>query len=229
MCGLFAIHQIEILGYHRVLINFPKYKFHPMKKLFRLVFIFSNFHLFAQNKIPLLKAANTIKPDIEKVARDYYDHFYNIKGEKISETESTIEYQSSVVPKEALESTITEIKGLNNVYSWHATILNTEDYEMAIEKYKQMYTQLNGANFIVQGNKACKFKGIYDTPDISGAFASSILEPEVNEKVLQRLKIEVALNYNMPEWTVTIFVYEKENDADIRPTEKTDQKITGSK
>ena len=72
-------------------------------------------------------------------------------------------------------------------------------------------------------NKAWKFEGLYDTPDNDRSFASSILGPEVNEKVLQRLKIEVALNYNMPEWTVKVLIYEKENDADIRPTEKTGQ------
>ena len=194
-----------------------------MKKLFALIFIFSPFHLFAQNKLPLLKVSNTIKPDIEKVARDYYDHFYNIKGEKISETESTIEYQCKIIPQGSLESTITEIKSLHNVYSWQAIMLNTDDYEKAIEKYKQIYRQLNGASFIMHDNKAWKFEGLYDTPDDDRSFASSILEPHVNEKVLQRLKIEVALNYNMPEWTVKVLVYEKENDADIRPTEKTGQ------
>ncbi|HEX7458327.1 MAG TPA: hypothetical protein VF301_07825 [Ginsengibacter sp.] len=194
-----------------------------MKKLFTLIFIFSTFHLFAQNKLPLLKVSNTIKPDIEKVARDHYDHFYNIKGEKISETESTIEYQSKITPQGSLESTITEIKSLHNVYSWQAIMLNTDEYEKAVEKYKQIYHQLNGASFIMHDNKSWKFKGLYDTPDDDRSFASSILEPDVNEKVLQRLKIEIALNYNMPEWTVKVLVYEKESDADIRPTEKTGQ------
>jgi len=194
-----------------------------MKKLFALIFIFSPFHPFAQNRSALLKVSNTIKPDIEKVARDYYDHFYNIKGEKISETESTIEYQCKIIPQGSLESTITEIKSLHNVYSWQAIMLNTDDYEKAIEKYKQIYRQLNGASFIMHDNKARKFKGLYDTPDDNRSFASSILEPGTNEKPFQRLKIEVALNYNMPDWTVKILVYEKENDADIRPTEKTGQ------
>ena len=191
-----------------------------MKKLLTVLFIFPGFQLCAQKIIPLSKVTNTIKPDIEKVTRDYYDHFFNIRGEKIAETESTIEYQSKVMPKGASASTITEIKSLHNVYSWQALMFTTEDFEKAVEKYKQIYSQLEGANFIMHDNKSWKFRGLYDTPDENRAFASSILEPDINEKVLQRLKIEVALNYNMPEWTVTIFVYEKENDADTRPTEK---------
>lgn len=194
-----------------------------MKRLFTLIFILSGFHPLAQNKRVLLKTPNTIKTDIEKVARDYYDHFYNIMGEKISENESTVEYQSKIMPEGSLESFITQIKSLHNVYSWQAIMFNTDDYEKAVEKYKQLYHQLNGSNFKIQENRSWKFGGFYDAPDDSRSFASTILAPEVNDKVFQRLKIEIALNYSMPEWTVKILVYEKENDADIRPTEKTDQ------
>lgn len=194
-----------------------------MKKFFILSFIFSNFHVIAQNKLTTLKTSNSIKPDIEKVARDYYDHFNNIKGKKIVETVSTIEYQSKIIPEGALESTITEIKSLHNVYSWQATMLTTDDYEKAVEKYKHIYRQLNGANFLMDDNKSWKFKGDYDAPDENRAFASSVLEPDVSEPVLQRLKVEVALNYTMPEWTVKIMVYEKIPDEDIRPSESVDQ------
>ena len=191
-----------------------------MKKLLPLIFIFASFNLLAQKSILLLKTGSSIKPDIEKVARDYYDHFYNIKGDTISESESTIEYQSKVIPASSIESSITQIKSLHNVYSWQATLLNTDDYEKAVEKYKQIFHQLNGSNFKIQDNQTWKFEGPYDTPNDARSFASSILEPTVNDKVFKRLKIEIALNYNMPDWTVKVMVYEKEKDADIRPSEK---------
>ncbi|MDE3213028.1 MAG: hypothetical protein KGM98_07320, partial [Bacteroidota bacterium] len=63
-----------------------------------------------------------------------------------------------------------------------------------------------------------RFSGDYDTPDESRAFASSILEPVAPTPQLKQLKIEIALNYTMPEWTVKLLVYEKQSDADIRPT-----------
>ncbi len=194
-----------------------------MKRLSVLFFCFIASHLIAQNKMPVLRVNNKIKPDIEKVARDYYGHFNDIKGEEISETINTIEYKSKIIPPGATESTIQEIKGLQNVYSWQATMLQTEDFEKAAEKYKQIYNQLNGANLLMDDNKLWKFKGAYDAPDETRAFASSILQAEVTEKVLQRLKVEVALNYNMPEWTVKILVYEKEPDEDMRPTERAAQ------
>ncbi|MEO7121393.1 MAG: hypothetical protein ABIY62_09865 [Ginsengibacter sp.] len=191
-----------------------------MKKLTTIFLIFLSPHLFSQQKL-IAKASNNIKSDMQKVVGDYYDHFHNIKGEKLSESVSTIEYQSKVVPPDASESIITEIKSLQNVYSWEATLLKTDDFEKAVEKYRQIYRQLDGASFKMYDKKSWKFKGAYDTPDESRAFASSILEPEVAEKVLQRLKIEVALNYNMSEWTIKLLVYEKEADDEIRPTERT--------
>ncbi|MEO8413572.1 MAG: hypothetical protein ABI472_07920 [Ginsengibacter sp.] len=191
-----------------------------MKKVCSILLIAATQHLTAQNKLPALKISHTIQPDIEKVVKDYYDHFHNIMGEKIAESESTIEYHSNILPQGALESSITQIKSLHNVYSWQATIMNTDEYEKAVEKYKQIYHQLNNANFNMDVHTTWKFKGLYDAPDDGRAFASSILAPDVTERIVQRLKIEVALNYNMPEWTVKVFVYEKESDEDIRPTGK---------
>jgi hypothetical protein len=192
-----------------------------MKNLCLLIFILSSVNITAQNKLPVFKLTPAITPDIAKVVRDYYDHFFHIKGEIISETESTIEYKSKILPQGALESTITQIKNLQNVYSWQAIMMNTDDHDNAVEKYKQIYRQLNGANLVMNDGKTCKIRGPYDAPDDDRAFASSILEPDVKEKYLQRLKIEVALSYNMPGWSVKIFVYEKESDEDIRPTQGT--------
>lgn len=190
-----------------------------MKNLCLLVFILSAFNVTAQSRLPALKFTSSITPDIVKVARDYYDHFFHIKGEEIFETESTIEYKSKILPQGAVESTITQIKSLQNVFSWQALMMNTDDHEKAIAKYKQIYCQLKGANFTMGDGKTCKIKGIYDAPDDDRSFASSILEPDVTEKYLRRLKIEVALNYTMPGWSVKVLVYEKESDEDIRPTE----------
>ena len=66
------------------------------------------------------------------------------------------------------------------------------------------------ANFTMNDGKTCKIKGPYDAPDDDRAFASSMLEPDVKEKYLQRLKIEVALNYNMSGLDVKI-LYMKKN------------------
>ncbi len=191
-----------------------------MKKIYCVFFIFLALHVDAQNikikRVPALTA------DIEKVARDYYVHFDNIKGEKISESVNIVEYASKISPPDAIESTIMQIKSLQNSYSWQALMLNTEDYDKAVAKYKQIYRQLNDAKISLENGKSYKLTGAYDMPDESRAFASSILELDANKKATQLFKIEVALNYTMPEWSVKIYVYEKENDEDIRPTVNND-------
>jgi hypothetical protein len=192
-----------------------------MKKIFALLLIFTIHDLTAQNKLPSFKIPRSVKPDLEKVVSDYYGHFYSLKGEKIDETEQTIQYKSKLLPQGAIESTITQIKNQKNVYSWQAIMMATNDFDKAAEKYKELYHQLQGSSLAYSG-KQFKLKGDYDTPDESRSFASSILEPDVENKAARRLKIEVALNYLMPDWNVKLLVYEKDADEDIRPTEKYD-------
>ncbi len=191
-----------------------------MKKLCSIFVLLITIQLSAQNNITGLKISSSIKPDIEKVAGDYFDHFDHIKGEVISETVSTIEYASKVLPLGASESSITQIKSVPNNFSWQANMFNSEDYKEAAEKYKQIYNELNGASYNMHNNRLWRFKGSYDSPDDNRAFASSILEPDKSGQYMEKLKIEVALNYSFPEWTVKILIYEKESDEDIRPTEK---------
>lgn len=224
MCGLIAVIQIMLLHYHRMIkSNILKTKLTLMKKLFSFFLLFITIQLSAQNKITSLKISASIKPDVEKVVGDYYDHFDHTKGAIISETVSTIDYASNVVPLGASESTITEIKSVHNNFSWQAIMFTTEDYKKAAERYKQIYNELNGANYNMHENQRWKFKGSYDAPDDTRAFASSLLEPDKNEKWFKKLKIEVALSYSFPEWTVKVLIYEKENDEDIRPSQKKEE------
>ncbi len=188
-----------------------------MKKLSILFFILSSLNLIAQKKAPYIKIVPAINADIEKVARDYYNHFDNIKGEKISETDNMIEYSSKINPQGALESTIMQIKSLDNSFSWQALMLDTEDYNQAIAKYKQLYKQLNGTKLSLNNGKSYKLKGTYDAPEETKGFASSIIGIDAVENDVHQFKIEIALNHSMPEWSVKIYVYEKEDDEEIRP------------
>lgn len=63
-----------------------------------------------------------------------------------------------------------------------------------------------------------KLAGQYDMPEEALSFASSILELQKVNKGLQLLKVEIAINYTLPEWTVKLLIYEKQADDDLRPT-----------
>jgi hypothetical protein len=223
-CGLITAELIELLLYHRTIKSMFLKKTNSilMKKVCIIFPLLFSLNLYSQTRAAVSNFSHSLKPDIEKVVGDYYDHFSEVKGEIISETISDIEYKSKILPSGASESTITEIKSLHN-YSWQAIMINIEDYEKAVEKYKQIYNELNGATYSMHEHRTWRFKGSYDAPNDGRAFASSLLEPNTENKVFKRLKIEVALTYSMPEWTVKILIYEKEPDQDMRPTEHSEQ------
>lgn len=192
-----------------------------MRNLFVSFFVLSSLFSSSQVKKPAAVPVYTVKTDVEKMARDYYAHFYYTKGDKLSENESAVIYSCKVVPKDAVQSTIIQYKSEVNDYSWQADMISTEEYSKAVSKYKTLYNQINGASFSMHDGKTYKIKGQYDAPDESRRFASSILEMDVKERDLKRLKIEVSLEYNMPNWIVKILIYEKEEDEEIRPSERT--------
>jgi hypothetical protein len=188
-----------------------------MKKVFFTLLIFPVLAVSAQQRISLKKTTNTLKPVIEKVARDYYQNFNNIKGDTLNESESTIEFTSKVAPADALSTSITKYIDPYS-YTWQATMFQSEDYEAAVVKYKEYYKQLNGCTLVFYDKTSYKLVGGYDTPDEGRAFASSILQLDGLNHDLQLFKVEVALNYSLPDWTVKVMIYEKVADDKIRPT-----------
>lgn len=189
-----------------------------MKQLIILgALFFPAFCINAQPKLAPQTSAPSIKSVVEKVARDYYQNFNNIKGDTINQTGSTIEFKSKVAPVGATETSITKYIDPYS-YSWQTTMFQSEDYPTAVAKYKEYYHQLNGATLTFYDKTSYKLSGQYDTPDESRSFASSILELDGTNHDLQLFKVEVALNYTMPNWTVKVIVYEKVSDSEIRPS-----------
>lgn len=190
-----------------------------MKKILFFFLLSAATTSYAQVKLTKQTAAS-IKPDIEKVARDYYAHFHYTMGEKIAENENSIEYKSTVTPQGAARCVVVQYKSAPNDYSWQAEMLRTDDFAKASAKYKQLFKQLNGTTLAMHDGKTYKLKGDFDDPDEGRGFSSSLLHLDVKEKDLLRLKVEVAINYTMPDWIVNVMVYEKDDDEDIRPTDK---------
>lgn len=188
-----------------------------MKKIISTLFIFQALAASAQPRLTLKKTSNTLKPIVEQVARDYYQNFNSIKGDTINTTESAIEFKSRVSPADALSTSIT--KYINPYsYTWEAIMFQTEDFEEAVEKYKEYYKQLNGCKLTFYDKTSYKLMGGYDTPDESRAFASSILQLDAVNHDLELFKVEIGLTYSLPDWTVKVMIYEKVADDKIRPT-----------
>ncbi|MEO6704691.1 MAG: hypothetical protein ABI297_00280 [Ginsengibacter sp.] len=188
-----------------------------MKKFFTFMFIIPMLSVNAQSKLSLIKSSASVKPVIEKVARDYYQNFNNIKGDTINKTINTVEFKSLIVPVGSLATSITKYVDPYS-YTWQTTMFESENYEAAVDKYKEFFRQLNGCTLGFYDKSSYKLSGNYDKPDEERTFASSILQLNGGNPDLELFKVEIALNYSLPVWTVKIMIYEKVADNKIRPS-----------
>ena len=199
-----------------------------MKKLIALAFLCFAGTTYAQFKLPAKftgnrsekqtdkKAVPSIKSDIQKVARDLYEGFNNVKGDTLSYSNSVITFDSKIVPVGAKECIVMQ-HPYPDSYSWQATMFASDDFDEAVSKYKNYYKQLFGSMITFYDNTSYKLTGEYDMPDDGRSFASSMLRLDEPGEKLKSFKIEIGLNYSFPEWVVSILVYEKMADEDIRP------------
>ena len=103
--------------------------------------------------------------------------------------------------------------GTKAIYSWQALMLVTEDFQAAAKKYRSLFQQLKGAN-IYYIKDQYTLKGAYDLAEESRGFATSTLTLADPPVPLQKLRIDINLQFEFPEWKVSLLVYEKEREDD---------------
>ncbi len=197
------------------LIQLMKYK----NLLFALFLFLSALNATAQLKLPI---NNGFRNDVQKVVADYPHQFAAIRGEVVVKNPQTIEYASLIKPSGAQESVIIEYSTLDKpIYSWQTVLLTTEDFTEAQKKYKWLYQQLKGMNVKYVAD-AYTLRGQYEEPDESRKFTTSVLTVQAPPTPLQKLKVEVSMKFEFPEWKVSLLIYEKEREDDeaISPYEQ---------
>lgn len=199
-----------------------------MKKLIALAFLCFAGSTYAQFKLPAKLTGNrsekqterkvvpSIKTDIQKVARDLYEEFDNVKGDTLRYSTGVITFDSKIVPVGAKECIVIK-HPYPNSYSWQATMFESDDFDEAVASYKSYYKQLFGSMITFYDNTSYKLTGEYDMPDDGRSFASSMLKLDEASANVKAFKIEIGLNYFFPQWAVTILVYEKMADEELRP------------
>src|SRR6266496_1848891 len=117
----------------------------------------------AQLKLPSL-VNNSLLPELEKVVKDYFNHFIYVRGEEIGQNPQSTEYYSSVKISGAEECSVTKYSSArNDVWSWQAVMLTTEEFETAKKKFRTLYSQMNNLAVHFE-DQSCSFKGDYETP-----------------------------------------------------------------
>lgn len=180
-------------------------------KLTVLSLCVSTIHTYAQFKLPIHSA---IRNDFQKIVAEYPVNFENIKGKVINQNPQTTEYASQLSLGDAQECIITKYSsGIKPIYSWQANMLTSEDFEAAAKKYKWLFNQLKGTN-VYYVKDQYTLKGTFEEADESRKFTTSVLTVTSPPTPLQKLKVEVSLQFEFPEWKVNLLVYEKEREDD---------------
>jgi hypothetical protein len=166
-----------------------------------------------------LKLPGTGNPDVrnalQTVIEDFPKGFANLKGEVLNTNPQTVEYESLLSFKSAEKNTITRHSGKDPVYSWQAHMATAEEFEEAEKKYKNLYKQLKGMGLKLNRDYEYSLSGDYDAPSESRKFSSTVFRLMPNANNLPKVKVELSLQYEFPEWKIYLLVYQKEReDAD---------------
>ena len=163
--------------------------------------------VFAQLKLPL---ATAFAADIKKVINDYPNNFKNLIGELIIEHPQSADYACNFKIAGAEEATVTKYSAKRqDIASWQATMITTEDFEEAKKKFHSIYNQLNNIS-IQAGSTNDNLKGKFELPVEEKKFTSVILSPQ--KESLKKLKVEIVMLYEPMEWKVKVMVYNRERE-----------------
>lgn len=184
-------------------------------KLIAIGLFMASLQSHAQLKFPVTN--NELRNNLSKVISDFPNQFSALKTDTISSGPQTIEFATRLDFKEAENNSIVEYRSANNpLYSWQALLLNTENFEEASKKYKWLYNQLKVMTVKLEGGYSFTLSGDFDAPDESKKFSSSIFKLTPNASNMPKLKIEASMQFEFPEWKVSLLVYEKEREDSER-------------
>lgn len=166
-------------------------------------------HANAQLNINLPSINSAVRSATEKVLTAYTKQFETIKGDTLSYDEHSVVYVSTIKPEGALECTLTEhLYDKTPDYGWKAIMFRSENFDAAVKKYKSLYQQLKTMKFCT-GPHNYKMDGEFDPVNDTKNFYSTVLQPDTPEEKFQKLRLEILLEGDTAEWTVTLLVYEK--------------------
>lgn len=172
--------------------------------------------LQAQSQVKFPVTNNDLRNNLQKIIADYPNQFASLRGDTLEVNPQSIEFASRLDFKMAAENSITQYKGLKPVYSWHAALLSSEEYDEAAKKYKWLCGQLKVMTIKLDGGYTFTLSGDYDAPDDGKKFTSTVYKLTPGASNLPKLKVEATLEFLFPEWKVNLTVYEKEREDNER-------------
>jgi hypothetical protein len=155
---------------------------------------------------------------LQKVIEDFPNNFVNIKGDLLAENVQTIDYRSKVgIP--GTECVLTQYSAAKKaVYSWKADLAEEEDFGEAKKRFKELYGQIKNTIIKIEGEKPFILNGSYESPSEEKKFNTILFQLLPSGGDLEKLKVELSMNYMVTTWRISLTVYEREYKDDQRIT-----------
>lgn len=153
--------------------------------------------------------------DMKKVIRDYPRHFASMLGAVVEENPQSVSYHCSFKVRGAESCVITRYSSkANDVFSWQALMLTTEDFDEAKKKFRSLFNSLNNLAVKMDYGETFYLNGRYKAPSEDMKFASVVMAFQNPDQITHKMKLEISLQYEMMEWKVRLLIYEREREDD---------------
>ena len=164
-----------------------------------------------------LSFAGSLGNDVKKVIEDYPNRFSHLIGELIVKNPQSTDYQCNFTVAGAEEVSITQYNSKkNDICSWQALMLTTEDFDKARQKFKAIFNQLNFLPVKPGTVNAFHLKGKYEAPTEEKGFTSIVFNISPVADAVKKLKVELLLQSEQMQWKVKVLVYDREREDNER-------------
>lgn len=102
-------------------------------------------------------------------------------------------------------------------YSWSSKLFTSPDFDKAKSKFSELYQQLHNTIIKFEGEKPVILNGLFEMPDKARQQTSIFFHFLPATGVVQKLKVELVLQYTGEVWNISLMVYEPQ-EVDYRVT-----------
>ena len=184
-----------------------------------ITLVIFSFCMYGAKAQLLFKPNAAVQQALKKVINDFPNRLQNITGTLIQENIESSDYSSTIKFPGSENCTVTQYKSKNDKNrSWQAVLPEVENFADAKKQYRELFMQVKNMQLRLPGNsKTINTSAVYDEPKEEKKFAGSIFRINNGEELYKDVKIEVALQYTITGWQVSVYVYDKKEDDEIQP------------
>jgi len=184
-----------------------------------ITLVIFSFCMYGAKAQLLFKPNAAVQQALKKVINDFPNRLQNITGTLIQENIESTDYSSTINFPGSENCTVTQYKSKNDKNrSWQAVLPEVENFADAKKQYRELFMQVKYMQLRLPGNsKNINTSAVYDEPKEEKKFAGSIFRINDGEELYKDVKIEVALQYTITGWQVSLYVYDKKEDDEIKP------------